>query len=253
LTKRLDSLDRRWARLSPHVKTYGPDDGAPRPAVLLFHGCGGVKGHLHAYASAAVEAGFRAYVIDSYAARGWSTAYGLVLVCTGAMFRGWERAGDIAAAVHGISALPEVDSRRLALAGWSHGGWGIMELMAAGLEQPGDVGLLDPHQADLSGVRGVFLAYPYIGPIARRRSAPWRRAPRAFALIARRDHLTTVRNAERVYAAVQGGGVEVESWIAEGTHAFDEPGCSPPMRHDPELATTALGRFTDFLGATFGV
>jgi len=246
-----DSLIQRWARLSPHVRAYGPPDDRPRPAVLLFHGCGGIRGHLPAYAEAAAEAGFRAYVVDSYAPRRWPRQYGMVMVCTGAIFRGWERAGDVAAAIHGISALPEVDATRIALAGWSHGGWGIMELMAAPLTAEGEIGLADPQKADLSGVRAVFLAYPYIGPIAVRRTAPWMRRPAAFALIARRDHLTTVRNAERTYAAIGGGGVVFESWIAEGTHAFDEPMCFPPMRHDPALAREAIGRFQGFLAAAF--
>jgi dienelactone hydrolase len=245
----MDSLAQRWSRLSPHVAAYGPPDDRPRPAVLLFHGCGGVKGHLPVYAEAAAQAGFRAYVVDSYAARRWPPAYGLVTVCTGMAFRGWERAGDIAASVQGVSALPGVDACKIALAGWSHGGWGIMELMASPLTARGEIGVSDPHNADLSGVRGVFLAYPYIGPIAVRRTAPWARTPAAFALIARRDHLTTVRNAERVYSAI--GGVPVERWIAEGTHAFDEPNCLPPMRHDPALAREAIARFTGFLGAAF--
>lgn len=249
---RRDSLDQRWARLSAHVTAYGPPDDRPRPAVLLFHGCGGVRGHLPTYAQAAAEAGLRAYVVDSYAARRWPPQYGMVMVCTGAAFRGWERAGDVAAAIWGLSALPEVDASRIALAGWSHGGWAIMELMASPLKAAGEIGLADPQTADLSGVRAVFLAYPYIGPVAVRRRAPWVRTPAAFALIARRDHLTTVRNAERIYAAIGASGVEVESWIAEGTHAFDEPMCFPPMRHEPALAREAVGRFREFLAAAFG-
>ena len=60
-----------------------------------------------------------------------------------------------------------------------------------------------------------------------------------------------MRNAERVYAAIGASGVGVERWIAEGTHAFDEPRCLPPMRHDPELAREAIGRFRTFLGSAF--
>ena len=251
MSRRLDSLDRRWERLSPHVKAYGPDDRTPRPAVLLFHGCGGVRGQLALYAEAAAEAGFRAYVVDSFAARGWPRQYGMAFVCTGAVFRGWERAGDIAAAVHGIAALPEVDGSRLALAGWSHGGWGIMELMSSALERSGEIGLLDPQATDLSGVRGVYLGYPYIGPGAKRRSAPWRRKPPTFAVISKRDHLTTMRNAEQVFAALQACGVPVETWIVPGTHAFDEPIDFPPMRYDPELTQEALRRFQGFLRTVF--
>jgi dienelactone hydrolase len=251
LSKRVDSLDRRWARLSPHVKAYGPDDKTPRPAVLLFHGCGGVRSQLNLYGRAAAEAGWRAYVVDSFAARGWPRQYGMAFVCTGVVFHGWERAGDIAAAAHGIAALPEVDATRLALAGWSHGGWGIMELMASPLERSGEIGLLDPQGADLSGVRGVFLGYPYIGPGAKRRSAPWVRKVPTYVVISRRDHLTTRRNAEQVCRAVEASGVPMETWLANGTHAFDEPIDFPPMKHDPALTREALERFQGFLGRVF--
>ena len=54
-------------------------------------------------------------------------------------------------------------------------------------------------------------------------------------------------NAERINAMIRDCGSEVESWIAEGTHAFDEPTSNGPMRHHPELTLEALRRFTAFL------
>ena len=67
-------------------------------------------------------------------------------------------------------------------------------------------------------------------------------------MIAARDHLTTVRNAERVHAMVRDCGVEVETWVADGTHSFDEPMTAPPMRYDPALGDEALRRFGALLG-----
>jgi len=52
----MDDLKRRWARLEPHLTIVGPDDDRPRPAVLLFHGCGGLRGHLPRYAEEAAAA-----------------------------------------------------------------------------------------------------------------------------------------------------------------------------------------------------
>jgi dienelactone hydrolase len=252
LSRRPDTLVERWARLAPHVRVFGPRDGERRPAVLIFHGCGGVRPHLMRYAQAAADAGWRAFVVDSYAARGWPRLYGLAFVCSGATFRGHERAGDVAAAVYGISQRADVDPARLAVAGWSHGGWGIMELMAAALEHPGEIGLSDAHAADLSGVKAAVLVYPYIGAFAPARMQPWRRTPKTLAVIAAQDHLTTVRNAERVYDSVRGCGVDVECWTVDGTHAFDEDAGMPPMRHHPELTVEAIGRFRRFLQATLG-
>lgn len=242
----MDTLAERWARLEPHVTVVGPDDDRPRPAVLLFHGCGGVRDHLPLYAEAAKAAGWRAYIVDSFAARGWSRTLAMATVCTGLHFRGHARGGDVLATIDGLSRRPEVDAGRLCLAGWSHGGWGIMEAMSAD-PRPGALGLSDPAACDLAGVKGAWLAYPYVGFLAVNRMKPWRHCPKTLGVIARTDHLTTVRNAERVHAMIRDCGVEVETWIAEGTHSFDEPMGAPPMRHDPELTREAIRRFTALL------
>jgi dienelactone hydrolase len=246
----LDTLERRWALLEPRVTVVGPPDDLARPAVLLFHGCGGMRSHLNRYAAVAKAAGVRAFIVDSYGARGWSRPFALSMVCSGLMFRGDARAGDILAAIWGVSRRKDVDASRLTLAGWSHGGWGIMELMSSALTAPGEIGLADPQAGDLSGVRSAFLAYPYIGFVAKRRMAPWLRFPPTLAVIAAHDHLTTVRNATRVYEAVSASGVPVETWLADAAHSFDEPLDIPPMRHHPQRTLEALERFKVLLETT---
>mgnify|MGYP007077167237 FL=1 len=52
---------------------------------------------------------------------------------------------------------------------------------------------------------------------------------------------------DRVNAMIRNCGSQVESWIAGGTHAFDEPTNNGPMRHDPTLTAEALRRFGAFL------
>lgn len=218
--------------------------------MLLFHGCGGIRPHLDRYAEAASARGARAFVVDSYAARGWTQAFGIAFVCSGSMLRGQERAGDVLAALWGLSQRPDVDPAAIVLAGWSHGGWGVMELMAAPLETDGELGLADARTADLGGVKGVFLVYPFVGVLAVRRFAPWLRRPPTLAVLARYDYLTTLRNAERVWEAVRGSGVAVETWIADAPHSFDEPLDIPPMRHHPAMTREAIARFGRFLEAT---
>ena len=245
----MDTLDQRWARLEPHSTTVGPDDDRPRPTVLLFHGCGGLRDHLPKYAAAAKAAGWRAVTVDSYASRGWSRAFALSTVCTGLMLRGDERAGDILATLSGVSRRRDVDASRIALAGWSHGGWGIMEAMSSA-RRPRSLGVADPGAVSLDGVKATYLAYPYVGIAAFNRMRPWRQCPRTLAVISRGDHLTTVRNAERVHAMIRDCGVEVETWIAEGTHSFDEPTSAPPMRYDAALSDEAIRRFKALLEDT---
>ena len=246
----MDTLSARWARLEPFAQVFGPDDDRPRPAVLLFHGCGGMRDHLPLYAQAAVAAGWRAVIVDSYAPRGWSRMFALGAVCSGVALRGWERAGDVLATIEGVSRRADVDASRLALAGWSHGGWSIMEAMSADPAPSGAMGVVDAERCDLSGIKAAYLCYPYVGIAAPNRMRPWRHCPRILAVTARRDHLTTVSNAERVNAMIRSCGAEVESWIAEGTHSFDEPTNAPPMRHDPELTRQALDRFRRLLEDT---
>jgi dienelactone hydrolase len=242
----MQTLSQRWSMLESGARIVGPDDDRPRPTVLLFHGCGGLRGHLPMYAAAAKAAGWRAVIVDSYAPRGWSRAFAMATVCTGLLLRGHERAGDILATIHGVSQRPEVDASKLALAGWSHGGWGIMEAMSADRSGPG-LGLADPGAVSLDGVLAAYLAYPYVGIAAPNRMRPWRHCPRTLAVISARDHLTTVRNAERVHAMVRNCGTDIETWIADGTHSFDEPMAAPPMRHDPDLTGEAIRRFVALL------
>lgn len=242
----MDTLSERWARLEPHTAVVGPDDDRPRPTVILFHGCGGLRDHLPQYAEAASAVGWRAFIIDSYAPRGWSRPFALAMVCTGLLLRGWERGGDVLAAIDGVSRRRDVDASKLAVAGWSHGGWGIMEAMSADRSGPA-LGVRNPGDVDLGSVLAAYLAYPYVGFLALNRMRPWKHCPKTLAVIARTDHLTTVRNAEQVHAMVRNCGVEVETWVAEGTHSFDEPMNAPPMRHDPELTGEAIRRFTALL------
>lgn len=244
-----DTVAERWARLAPSIEAFGPDDDVARPAVILFHGCGGLRPHLARYAQAAADAGWRAFIVDSYAPRGWDRTMALSLVCTGILLRGSERAGDVAAVTWGLAQRPDVDASRIVLAGWSHGGWSMMDLMTMRLERAGEASLSDPQTARpaLEGVIGLALYYPYVGPGALSRTRPWVRNRPVFGVIARSDHLTGVDNAQHLYDRIARGGSEVEVWIAEGTHAFDEPTSVGPMRFDPELTQVSLDRFVGFL------
>ena len=126
-----------------------------------------------------------------------------------------------------------------------------MEALSAPREMAGEMLLRDPAAADLSGIRAAVLVYPYVGVAATGRFRPWRHCPKTLAIIARHDHLTTVRNAERVLD-VACGNVEVERWTVDGTHAFDEPTGAGPMRHDEALTDEARKRFAAFLGEALG-
>jgi dienelactone hydrolase len=238
--------------LEPHVQVFGPADDEPRPAVLLFHGCGGVREHTSRYAHTAAEAGMRAFVVDSYAARGWTRAFGLAFVCSGLAFRGSERTGDLVAAAWGVGRRPDVRADRLAMAGWSHGSWAIMDLMTMPLTDPGEAGLADATPEPLAGLKSVYLGYPYGGLGALSRTRPWVRTPRTVGVLCEKDHVTSVADADRIYTTVRKAGGELEVWRVPATHAFDEPGTNGLMRYDEKLSIEAHERFRRLLVDTLG-
>ena len=245
----MDSLTARWDRLKPHIRVLGPS--GRRPTALLFHGCGGLGVHLADYAKAATTQGVRAVIVDSYAPRSWPPAFGKTFVCTGMAFRGAERAGDVLAAAHG--AMAGLDAESLILAGWSHGGWSIMDLMTMPLGRPGEAGLADPSPGPLEGVKGLFLAYPYGGLTALSRTRDWVRRPRTLAVLGEKDRVTHPRDAERIYQRIAAGGCELEVWRAPGAHAFDEADTEMSwLRHDRDLAAAAVARFGAFVGQILG-
>ena len=253
----MDTLSQRWAKLSPDTVVVGPADDRKRPAVILFHGCGGMRPHLPLYAAAARAAGWRAFIVDSYKPRGWGRLFALSMVCTGATLRGVDRAGDVLAAIQGISARPDVDADKIVVAGWSHGGWGIMELLAAPRNRAGELGVADAGSATLSGVKGAFLVYPYIGFMAPARMRPWRYKPRTEVIVARHDHLTTVRNADQVFEVQKRQGVPVSTWIAEGTpfvrRTHRRPAHAPRPRPDPRRRGPVRGLPENLLGRVWRV
>ena len=241
----MDTLAGRWEQLKPYIQVVGPE--GRRPTVLMFHGCGGLGDFLHRYAEAAAEVGVRSVLVDSYAPRGWSRAFGTTFVCSGLLLWGRERAGDVLAATWGAIRDLDADPENLALAGWSHGGWSVMDLMTMPLEQKGEAGLADPTPQPLDGLKGVFLAYPY-GGLATLSRKGWVRKPRVLGVMAKHDMVTSVRDAERLYAAIGESGVELDIWPVVGAHAFDEYNAKlASLRYKPDLAAEAMSRFKAFL------
>ena len=97
-----------------------PGDG-PFPAIVLLHGCGGVQPKRdHLWAKRLVSWGYVTLQVDSFKPRG------ITSVCT----MGGKEAADMLArrvtdaydARHYLISLPFVDSKRIAVMGWSNGG-----------------------------------------------------------------------------------------------------------------------------------
>jgi len=250
----LDTLQKRFDLLEPFITIYGAEDEMARPAVLLFHACNGVRDHIHAYAQQAVDLGCRAFVIDSFLPRGWDETSAMSLVCSGLALHGYERSGDVLAAIWGVAQRADVDPKRLALAGWSHGGWAIMDLMTQGLNREGEARLKNPSPTCLAGVMGVFLVYPYINFPARSNTHAWLYAPKTVALLASQDFLTAHAHAQNVFRHLKDEGLPTTVTTLEATHCFDEDSSlhfGPLMAYDRRAHEQAEIAFANFLEGTF--
>lgn len=105
-----------------------PQAPGPRPAVVALHGCGGLyardgrtlrRGFLE-YAERLHRAGYHVLLPDSFGSRG----EGSICTITGAErpVKVEMRRTDVIDAVRWLAQRPEVDARKIALLGWSHGG-----------------------------------------------------------------------------------------------------------------------------------
>ncbi|MCH8489135.1 MAG: dienelactone hydrolase family protein [Oceanicaulis sp.] len=231
--------------LPAHAELRLPDgaDG-PVPAVILLSGCGGVRDVQDVYAREANAEGWAALIVDSHSARGIGPTGARLLVCTGARMRGQDRASDVFAALELLRADPRIDARRLALTGWSHGGWTVLDAMASA--EAGERG-----ETPFEGVRGAFLIYPYCGAIIRARRDPIGAPFPVDAILAGRDAIADHRTCERLFARQRASGAMIRPPVlfGEATHAFDaeDQPWDPRMRYDAEQAAEAHTLFRRFL------
>ena len=88
------------------------------PAVILLHSCSGMTPNVADWAHEVNRMGFAALVLDSFTGRG------VTEVCTGRTpVSIGSRLNDAFRALALLAAHPRVDPRRIAVLGFSHGGW----------------------------------------------------------------------------------------------------------------------------------
>lgn len=238
------------ARLRRHTEIYVPEGPGPFPAVILLHGCGGPRGVTERYGSLAAQHGVMAFAPDSLAARGISYEEALAKVCTGARLRAPERAGDLLAALEIARRDTRVDPDRIAVSGWSHGGWTLLDaltLVRDGKAPPNLYHL--PHRA-LRGLKAGLVFYPYNGFPARSRISDWAKGVAVEAILVEGDTVCDETKSIVVFERQRAAGAEVRWQVWSGvTHGFDEDNHVPSsgLVFDPEKAKAADAAFVDFL------
>ena len=246
------------------------DGNALRPAVVLMHGCSGLRnpqGRIiplyRAWMRALFAAGFDVLTVDSAASRGFGQT------CTAGpqritMLR--DRPKDAYAALAWLQAQPQVAADRIALMGWSQGG-------AIVLLSINDKSIGRP--AELSHDFRTAVAF-YPGACADRwQSKPWTQVePQGWTtrvpllvLFGAADTWTQLAPCEAFLDAAKARGNPVELKIyPNAVHAFDAPnlprtelpayrnggGPMPVIGTDPEARADAIARVLQFLKARLG-
>lgn len=249
------------ALLEPDIVISKPEGDGPFPAILLYSGCEGLWRNgkrlavMGIYSKLAVEEGVVAIVVDSFTPRqiGYETA--VKDVCSGWLLRGAERAGDIAVTIPYARNLPYVDPDRIAVAGWSHGGWSVMDALAMPPDRLVPQSLTEWPEDTFEGLTSAYFTYPYCGMNASGfpTLAPSRGLAGlepVWAIHGTADTTADPVPCSEAYARIVEEGASVDSETIDGaTHAFDRPDVDPgsTSKYDPEFAQVAYDRFQRFL------
>jgi dienelactone hydrolase len=196
--------------LRPHDALYRPEGAGPFPAVVVLHGCLGVRSKDTRWAERLRDRGYVALVVDSLTGRGLTTLEQRRGVCGGWTLWGGTRAADVRASLAYLRTLPYVDGARLGVIGFSHGAWAALDLLAGASDD------------DVRGLRAVVGFYPYCGMASRAHWLGWRVDVPTLLLLADADR--TVSSAECVSVAerVTAGGRSVAFTVyPEVGHNFD--------------------------------
>ncbi len=245
------SLEDRIKLIKDAVEIHIPEKGAaPYPVVLQFHGCAGINvPHHRQWADVANRAGYAAMIVDSTGPRGYSRESALDIVCQGKALLGQERAGDVLAAVHLAEADARLDANHIILAGWSHGGWSVMDYMTMDFKHHWPAGLKHTDE-NPPEIRGALLFYPYCGPGALSRLRQWRSHPDVLALIAGSDTIVDADQCISYFEDRKRAGEPIDLMVyPDAEHVFDDPFPEPDYGdwYNKQYADDAMARYVAFL------
>jgi len=240
--------------IAPSVTILLPESqSAPVPAIIFFHGCGGQRPMHIDHAEAITEAGFGVLVVDSFAPRGIGRAEAMTQVCSALRLWGQERAADVFAAVEIARQTDGIDANRLVLAGWSHGGWTLLDALSFasdGTRPPS----LTTGEFNFDGVTRIIPIYPYCGFPARASGHIGPGLPPVEMILAERDMVAPHADCERLASRAESAGAEIDYAIWPGvTHAFDDtdaPAIDPRMNYNAESAARLRRQLIDALQRT---
>ncbi len=229
--------------ISPYITIKVPEGNGKFPVVLVFPGCEGVKPErAKPRMNWLAEQGYIAVMVDSHSGRGLDED----TVCDGYALWGSERAGDIYVALNFIQHHPQADINKIALLGYSHGGWTILDALSYNGTPPRGLDTVPDNL--LNQVKAAAIYYPYCGYPSRARYTFNSPIP-ILAIHAEQDTMVDPQACKTMMHAWQEKGLPVTSLSYDNTgHAFDVIG------HDnfkKESHLKALNALASFLSQAF--
>jgi len=223
---------------------YLPSGAGPHPAVILLHGCSGITASTTSWALWLRSEGYAALLLDSFTARGLRTVCGYPQPLMGPV-----RAHDVFAAVARLKALGSVDPSRIAVMGFSHGGWTALWAWRLQEKYPD------------ARLRAIIAFYPSCGgPLADRG------APPLLMLLGGQDDWTPPAPCQMLGEAARDAGRQVSVVLyPEARHAFDAAnlirrlyvsvargGKGATIEYDPKAHADSEKQVRQFLQAQLG-
>jgi dienelactone hydrolase len=156
--------------LKPYFQIQHPPGDGPFPAVISFHGSGGLfdpngdipQGTID-WADYFVSLGYASILVDSYTGQGY-TDKDINKISEGRKFWGPEYSGYVLTAITEVRKLPFVNPNQLAIMGKSLGGWAIMSLLEMDLNEKLPPSLSGFPFQSMGGVKGAIVLYPCCPP-----------------------------------------------------------------------------------------
>ena len=217
-----------------------PPGNGPFPAIVHLHGCGGLTAQRRKLdGEQFTHWGYVTLMVDSFATRGIRDN------CLGE--RILSRDADAQGALIYLSRLPFVDSKRIAVIGYSQGG---MAALAIASDQPAEIFDV-PHGLKF---KAAVAYYPSCGAAMDKLAIP------TLVLIGELDDWTLAASCDRLLRRFDASGAPIKVTVFPGAyHDFDSatlPGTvryfGHWLRYDKDAATRAAAETRDFLAAILG-
>lgn len=250
-------LTQRADLLAKHIQYFAPTAGGRAPLVIFTSGCGGLVGAdgpnliMNHYAEAAARAGAYAVIVDGIQARGIDREAAINQVCSGMRLRAPVRAGDILGGEELAKRHWGDRFSGVILAGWSHGGWTVMELLTDGPDARyvGNVRVEASERALKPDA--VVLYYPYCGPLnSAARNGKWAFKGPLLLVTAQHDTIGPATACVPVvrHAIADAAGLRTVD-LPGMTHAFDEEmqSADSKFRYSPQEAARSEQLFSAFI------